>query len=219
MPRRISGRLVCYDCGVACDLTKMREDRLVALRIARGGGRRRRRRPRRGHIAGGSEQRDGASAAADRRRRPARAGRQQGHRSQRARAPRRACRRGHRIHDVSHSVREGRARRVPRPSRSRALLARSFRRADSRCATTRGLSTPSADHVRPRARPRHPEPGRAHAMSISSTSRRASRPGKPRPRRRAASSRPTRCASGSRACARRASRSELRHRALAAVIR
>ncbi|MDB4953110.1 MAG: hypothetical protein JWO36_679 [Myxococcales bacterium] len=25
-------RLVCYDCGVACDLTKMREDRLVALR-------------------------------------------------------------------------------------------------------------------------------------------------------------------------------------------
>ena len=26
-------RLVCYDCGVACDLTKMREDRLVALRV------------------------------------------------------------------------------------------------------------------------------------------------------------------------------------------
>ncbi|HWU91264.1 MAG TPA: TIGR03960 family B12-binding radical SAM protein, partial [Kofleriaceae bacterium] len=25
-------RLVCYDCGVACDLSKMREDRLVALR-------------------------------------------------------------------------------------------------------------------------------------------------------------------------------------------
>jgi len=25
-------KLVCYDCGVACDLTKMREDRLVALR-------------------------------------------------------------------------------------------------------------------------------------------------------------------------------------------
>jgi hypothetical protein len=25
-------RLVCYDCGVACDLTKMRDDRLVALR-------------------------------------------------------------------------------------------------------------------------------------------------------------------------------------------
>ena len=25
-------RLVCYDCGIACDLTKMREDRLVALR-------------------------------------------------------------------------------------------------------------------------------------------------------------------------------------------
>ncbi|HEU0029296.1 MAG TPA: TIGR03960 family B12-binding radical SAM protein [Kofleriaceae bacterium] len=25
-------RLVCYDCGVACDLTKMRQDRLVALR-------------------------------------------------------------------------------------------------------------------------------------------------------------------------------------------
>ncbi|MGE5183489.1 MAG: TIGR03960 family B12-binding radical SAM protein [Acidobacteriota bacterium] len=25
-------RLVCYDCGVACDLTKMRHDRLVALR-------------------------------------------------------------------------------------------------------------------------------------------------------------------------------------------
>jgi radical SAM family uncharacterized protein/radical SAM-linked protein len=25
-------RLVCYDCGVACDLTKMREDRIVALR-------------------------------------------------------------------------------------------------------------------------------------------------------------------------------------------
>jgi radical SAM family uncharacterized protein len=25
-------RLVCYDCGVACDLAKMREDRLVALR-------------------------------------------------------------------------------------------------------------------------------------------------------------------------------------------
>lgn len=25
-------RLVCYDCGVACDLTQMREDRLVALR-------------------------------------------------------------------------------------------------------------------------------------------------------------------------------------------
>ncbi|HVV81534.1 MAG TPA: TIGR03960 family B12-binding radical SAM protein, partial [Kofleriaceae bacterium] len=26
-------RLVCYDCGVACDLSKMREDRLVALRV------------------------------------------------------------------------------------------------------------------------------------------------------------------------------------------
>ncbi|MEO6772964.1 MAG: TIGR03960 family B12-binding radical SAM protein [Kofleriaceae bacterium] len=26
-------RLVCYDCGVACDLSKMREDRLVALRM------------------------------------------------------------------------------------------------------------------------------------------------------------------------------------------
>src|SRR6185503_21373878 len=25
--------LVCYDCGVACDLSKMREDRLVALRV------------------------------------------------------------------------------------------------------------------------------------------------------------------------------------------
>jgi hypothetical protein len=25
-------KLVCYDCGVACDLSKMREDRLVALR-------------------------------------------------------------------------------------------------------------------------------------------------------------------------------------------
>jgi radical SAM family uncharacterized protein/radical SAM-linked protein len=25
--------LVCYDCGVACDLTKMRQDRLVALRV------------------------------------------------------------------------------------------------------------------------------------------------------------------------------------------
>jgi hypothetical protein len=25
-------RLVCYDCGVACDLTKMRDDRIVALR-------------------------------------------------------------------------------------------------------------------------------------------------------------------------------------------
>jgi radical SAM family uncharacterized protein/radical SAM-linked protein len=25
-------RLVCYDCGVACDLSKMREDRLIALR-------------------------------------------------------------------------------------------------------------------------------------------------------------------------------------------
>src|SRR5439155_6405281 len=24
--------LVCYDCGVACDLSKMRDDRLVALR-------------------------------------------------------------------------------------------------------------------------------------------------------------------------------------------
>jgi radical SAM family uncharacterized protein/radical SAM-linked protein len=26
-------KLVCYDCGVACDLSKMREDRLVALRV------------------------------------------------------------------------------------------------------------------------------------------------------------------------------------------
>ncbi|HPH66233.1 MAG TPA: TIGR03960 family B12-binding radical SAM protein [Kofleriaceae bacterium] len=26
-------KLVCYDCGVACDLAKMREDRLVALRV------------------------------------------------------------------------------------------------------------------------------------------------------------------------------------------
>jgi radical SAM family uncharacterized protein/radical SAM-linked protein len=26
-------RLVCYDCGVACDLSKMRDDRLVALRV------------------------------------------------------------------------------------------------------------------------------------------------------------------------------------------
>jgi len=25
-------KLVCYDCGVACDLTKMRDDRLIALR-------------------------------------------------------------------------------------------------------------------------------------------------------------------------------------------
>ncbi|MDQ3368309.1 MAG: TIGR03960 family B12-binding radical SAM protein [Myxococcota bacterium] len=28
-------KLVCYDCGVACDLSKMREDRLVALRVLR----------------------------------------------------------------------------------------------------------------------------------------------------------------------------------------
>jgi radical SAM family uncharacterized protein/radical SAM-linked protein len=28
-------KLVCYDCGVACDLTKMRDDRLVALRVLR----------------------------------------------------------------------------------------------------------------------------------------------------------------------------------------
>jgi radical SAM family uncharacterized protein len=28
-------RLVCYDCGVACDLTKMRDDRLIALRALR----------------------------------------------------------------------------------------------------------------------------------------------------------------------------------------
>ena len=28
-----SRRLVCYDCGVACDLSKMRDDRLVALRV------------------------------------------------------------------------------------------------------------------------------------------------------------------------------------------
>src|SRR5262249_7453765 len=26
-------KLVCYDCGVACDLVKMRADRLVALRV------------------------------------------------------------------------------------------------------------------------------------------------------------------------------------------
>jgi radical SAM-linked protein len=26
-------KLVCYDCGVACDLSKMRQDRLVALRV------------------------------------------------------------------------------------------------------------------------------------------------------------------------------------------
>jgi radical SAM family uncharacterized protein/radical SAM-linked protein len=32
-------KLVCYDCGVACDLTKMREDRLVALRALGARGR------------------------------------------------------------------------------------------------------------------------------------------------------------------------------------
>jgi radical SAM-linked protein len=32
-------KLVCYDCGVACDLSKMREDRLVALRVLGAGER------------------------------------------------------------------------------------------------------------------------------------------------------------------------------------
>lgn len=31
-------KLVCYDCGVACDLVKMREDRLVALRVLGANG-------------------------------------------------------------------------------------------------------------------------------------------------------------------------------------
>ncbi|HSD89837.1 MAG TPA: TIGR03960 family B12-binding radical SAM protein, partial [Kofleriaceae bacterium] len=45
-------KLVCYDCGVACDLVKMREDRLVALRVL---GATEKPAPREGHVDVGGE--------------------------------------------------------------------------------------------------------------------------------------------------------------------
>jgi hypothetical protein len=53
-------RLVCYDCGVACDLSKMREDRLVALRALGA-----ERRPARGTPVGAGVAAVSAADAAD----------------------------------------------------------------------------------------------------------------------------------------------------------
>jgi len=199
-------KLVCYDCGVACDLTKMREDRLVALRAL-------------GATEPAVRVLEVVTTANDGRRLGARRGESrrgrthQGSRdrARRARAARRTPRRGARVLDVRiRFAKVGRAAFLGHLDLVR-LLSRSFRRADLPLAC-RVVSRPSADQLRAGARPRHPVARRADGC----------RPRAHGPRRANLdviddSTRtelaPTRFAIGSRRCARRHRDRELLDRA------
>jgi radical SAM superfamily enzyme YgiQ (UPF0313 family) len=128
-------KLVCYDCGVACDLSKMREDRLVALRVLgatekpaeRGAA------PHAdGELPGDVSERGGGSPA------------EQGSKRDTERAERVRLA-GHKGADAPYSTYRIRFAKVGRAAFLGhldlvRLLARSLRRADLPLAMTRGFS-------------------------------------------------------------------------------
>lgn len=127
-------KLVCYDCGVACDLSKMREDRLVALRVLGATERsdREARVPRvDGEVMLDVSERGGGS--------PAETGRRENERAERVRLA------GHIGADAPYSTYRIRFAKVGRAAFLGhldliRLLARSCRRADLPLAQTRGFS-------------------------------------------------------------------------------
>ena len=136
-------RLVCYDCGVACDLSKMREDRLVALRVL---GASERPAPRADVIdAGGllvdvSERGGGSTAETDDTKQTAKASRDR--ETERAERVRLAGHHGAGLPYSTYRIRfakVGRAAFLGHLDLVR-LLARSLRRADLPLAMTRGFS-------------------------------------------------------------------------------
>ncbi|NVB85206.1 MAG: DUF2344 domain-containing protein, partial [Kofleriaceae bacterium] len=135
-------KLVCYDCGVACDLVKMRGDRLVALRVL---GATERAARREGTIDTGGElvdvsERGGGSPAEVSDRKEARASRDR--ETERAERVRLAGHHGAGLPYTTYRIRfakVGRAAFLGHLDLVR-LLARSFRRADLSLAVTRGFS-------------------------------------------------------------------------------
>ncbi|MEJ7601042.1 MAG: TIGR03936 family radical SAM-associated protein, partial [Kofleriaceae bacterium] len=128
-------KLVCYDCGVACDLSRMREDRLVALRTL---GATERPTPRAPVVGEGdvdvSERGGGSPAESDRQLRN-----RENERAERVRLA------GHVGSGIAYTTyrlkfaKVGRAAFLGHLDLGR-LLARSFRRADLSLAMTRGFS-------------------------------------------------------------------------------
>jgi radical SAM-linked protein len=148
-------RLVCYDCGVACDLSKMREDRLVALR-ALGAARRSARGTQPGTPAAGEAEAARAAAAplvdVSERGGGSPAERADGDGEVVSRAMQRETERAERVRLAGHVgagtpyttyrfrfAKVGRAAFLGHLDLAR-LLARSFRRADLPLAMTRGFS-------------------------------------------------------------------------------
>ncbi len=135
-------KLVCYDCGVACDLVKMRGDRLVALRVL---GAAARPAPRDSAVDAGGElvdvsERGGGSPAEVTDKQNARASRDR--ETERAERVRLAGHHGAGLAYTTYRIRfakVGRAAFLGHLDLVR-LLARSFRRADLSLAVTRGFS-------------------------------------------------------------------------------
>jgi radical SAM family uncharacterized protein/radical SAM-linked protein len=138
-------KLVCYDCGVACDLSKMREDRLVALRALGATTRPERALPvvTDGEMLDVSE-RGGGSPAESRSEaeRHAASGRTKDRETERAERVRLAGHVGAGLPYSTYRIgfaKVGRAAFLGHLDLLR-LLARSFRRADLPLAMTRGFS-------------------------------------------------------------------------------
>jgi radical SAM family uncharacterized protein/radical SAM-linked protein len=136
-------RLVCYDCGVACDLSKMREDRLVALRTL---GAITRPAPRAEHVDVGGELIDvserGGGSPAERTLVEGRTGKPRDRETERAERVRLAGHHGAGLPYSTYRIRFakiGRAAFLGHLDLIR-LLARSLRRADLPLAMTRGFS-------------------------------------------------------------------------------
>ena len=108
-PQADQRKLVCYDCGIACDLTQMREERIVYLRKLDA----RKDKPNRRRRRGARRRRRGAAVARGMRQAPAgvRAGRG---------------------HALPHALRQARARRVHLAPRHHAPAA-------SACSAARGV--------------------------------------------------------------------------------
>ncbi|MDX2091042.1 MAG: TIGR03960 family B12-binding radical SAM protein [Kofleriaceae bacterium] len=128
-------KLVCYDCGVACDLSKMREDRLVALRALGATARPERAVPvvTEGEMLDVSERGGGS---------PAELGRTKDRETERAERVRLAGHVGAGLPYSTYRIgfaKVGRAAFLGHLDLLR-LLARSFRRADLPIAMTRGFS-------------------------------------------------------------------------------
>jgi radical SAM family uncharacterized protein/radical SAM-linked protein len=127
-------KLVCYDCGVACDLSRMREDRLVALRVLGAASRPASRAPVVGDGDVDVSERGGGS--------PAESGFINKRESERAERVRLAGHVGSGIAYTTYRIKfakVGRAAFLGHLDLGR-LLARSFRRADLSLAMTRGFS-------------------------------------------------------------------------------